>query len=165
MSEKCIEFIKWTKENNWDVTEKIEYSLMLEAEVSSRYKEIPNEYLEFLTMIKQLISPNEKTWFICENEYNNKSDIAFRWNEFEELSLEAADDDDEWKMEITSWWDKHLPIVMSVDEGYLFYAIDLDIDKGSIVKGYEPEFEEVEKVANNIEEFFNLIMLNEIKIH
>ena len=34
-------------------------------------------------------------------------------------------DDDEWKSEIISWWDEKLPIVMSVDGGYSFYAIDL----------------------------------------
>ncbi|MBD7911525.1 SMI1/KNR4 family protein [Clostridium cibarium] len=164
MSKKYIEFIKWAKDNNWNVIDKTEYSLMLEDKILSRYKEIPTEYLEFLKMVKQLISPSEKTRFICENEYNNKSDIAFRWDEFEALSLEVAKDDEEWKMEITSWWNKHLPIVMSVNGGYSFYAIDLYNDKGSIVKGYEPEFEEVEKVANNIEEFFNLIMLNEIDI-
>lgn len=37
---------------------------------------------------------------------------------------------------------------MSVEDGYFFYAIDLTNDKGAIVRGYEPEFEEVEKVAN-----------------
>ena len=164
MSKKYIEFIKWAKDNNWNVIDKTEYSLTLEDEILSRYKEIPNEYLELLKMVKQLTSPSEKTWFICEDEYNNKSDIAFKWNEFEALSLEAAGDDDEWKMEIISWWDNHLPIVMSVDGGYSFYAIDLCNDKGSIVKGYEPEFEEVVKVANDIEEFFNLIMLYKIDI-
>lgn len=59
---------------------------------------------------------------------------------------------------------KKLPIVMSVNDGYSFYAIDLSNDKGAIVRGYEPEFEEVEKVANTIEDFFELIMLNKIEI-
>ncbi len=33
-----------------------------------------------------------------------------------------------------SWWDEKLPIVMSVDGGYSFYAIDLSNNKGTIVK-------------------------------
>jgi len=41
------------------------------------------------------------------------------------LSLEVAEDNDEWKLEIISWWDEKLPIVMSVDGEYSFYAIDL----------------------------------------
>lgn len=80
------------------------------------------------------------------------------------MSLEVAEDDQEWKEEITAWWDKHLPIIMSVDDGYSFYAIDLTDAKECIVKGYEPEFEEVEKVADSIEEFLDLIMSNEIEI-
>lgn len=164
MSKKYLEFIDWTKKNNWDLIEKNEDSLMLKDNIVSRYKCIPDTYIELLKRVKQLISPNEKTWFLCEDEYNNNSDIAFKWNEFELLSLEVAEDDEEWKSEIISWWDEKLPIVMSVDGGYSFYAIDLSDNKGAIVRGYEPEFEEVEEVASNIEEFLELIMLNKIEI-
>ncbi len=104
---------------------------------------------------------NETTWFICENEFNNSSDTEFKWNEYELLSLEAAMEDAVWKSEITTWWDNHLPIVMSVEGGYSFYAIDLT--SGAIVRGYEPEFEEVDKVANNLEEFLGLMMSNSIE--
>ena len=164
MGKKYTEFINWSKENNWGVIEKNEISLNLKKDITLRYKGIPDEYIEFLKRVKQLIAPSEKTWFLCEDEYNNNSDIAFKWNEFELLSLEVAEDDDEWKSEIISWWDKKLPIVMSVDDGYSFYAIDLSNNECKIVKGYEPEFEEVEEVANNIEDFFELIMLNKIEI-
>ena len=114
-------------------------------------------------MVKRCVTPNEKTWFICEDEFNNSSDTDFKWNEYELLSLEAAMGDDSWKSEITAWWDRHLPIVMSVDDGYSFYAIDLTNDKGAIVHGCEPEFEEVEKVANTLEQFFELIMSNSLE--
>lgn len=164
MGKKYSEFIRWAKKNGWDIIEKYEYELNLDSGIMFRFKEIPQGYLEFLKMVKQCITPNEKTWFICEDEYNNNSDIPFKWNEFETLSLEAAEKDEEWKSEITAWWDKHLPIVMSVNNGYSFYAIDLTNDIGAIVQGYEPEFEEVEKIANNLEEFFELIMSNAIEI-
>ncbi|WFB55819.1 hypothetical protein [Paenibacillus sp. BR1-192] len=52
--------------------------------------------------------------------------------------------------------------MMSVDGGYSFYAIDLTNDIGAIVRGYEPEFEEVDKAAHNLEEFLELIMSNSI---
>lgn len=162
MNKKCSEFINWAKDNGWDITDKYEYELNLNDSITLRYKEIPEVYLEFLKRVKKCITPSEKTWFICEDEYNNNSDIAFKWNEFEVLSLEVAENDDEWKVEITSWWDKYLPIVMSVDDGYSFYAIDLTNDIGAIVQGYEPEFEEVEKIANNIEDFFELIISKRI---
>lgn len=80
------------------------------------------------------------------------------------ISLEAAQNDSEWKTEIISWWDRYLPIVMSVQGGYSFYAIDLSDKKGRIVKGHEPEFEEVKKVADTLSDFFVLIMKNKIKL-
>ncbi|WP_340003344.1 SMI1/KNR4 family protein [Paenibacillus sp. FSL K6-0276] len=164
MNKKCSEFISWTKDNGWDITDKSEYELNLNDSIASRYKEIPEGYLDFLKRVKECITPSKKTWFICEDEYNNNSDSAFKWNEFEELSLEATENDEEWKSEIISWWDKYLPIVMSVDDGYSFYAIDLTNDIGAIVQGCEPEFEEVEKTANSLEDFFQLIMSNTIEM-
>lgn len=163
MNKKIDEFIIWANENGWDITKKSGVQLNLDSSIISRYNEIPNEYLDFLSMVKKCITPNEKAWFICEDEFNNSSDIAFKWNEHELLSLEAAMDDYIWKSEITTWWDNYLPIVMSVDGGYSFYAIDLTNDKDAIVRGYEPEFEEVEKVANTLEEFLELIMSNSIE--
>jgi hypothetical protein len=79
------------------------------------------------------------------------------------LSLEAAMDDEIWKSEITAWWDRYLPIVMSVEDGYSFYAIDVTEDQGAVVRGSEPEFEEVDKVANSFEQFLEFIMSNAIK--
>ncbi|GGG72002.1 SMI1/KNR4 family protein [Paenibacillus radicis (ex Gao et al. 2016)] len=160
MNKKMTEFMIWAKENRWDIIEKSESQLNLNSSITSRYKDIPSEYLDFLSAVETCITPDEKTWFICENEFNNRSDHAFKWNEYELLSLEAAVDDDIWKSEISAWWDHYLPIVMSVDGGYSFYAISLTNDRGAIVRGYEPEFEEVEKVASTLEEFFELLMSN-----
>ncbi|GGH20469.1 SMI1/KNR4 family protein [Paenibacillus segetis] len=164
MTKIISEFMIWARENGWDVTQKSSFQLNLNGSIKSRYIEIPNEYLDFLSVVKHCISPNEKTWFICEDEFNNSSDIAFKWNEYELLSLEAAMDDVIWKSEITTWWDSYLPIVMSVHDGYSFYAIDLSNDKGAIVRGYEPEFEEVEKVADSLDQFLELMMSNSLEL-
>jgi hypothetical protein len=163
MNNKMNEFMNWAKENGWTITKNPDNKINLSGNFIARYKEIPNAYLGFLSVVKQCITPSEKTWFLGEDEYNNSSDIAFKWNELELLSLEAAMDDDTWKSGITAWWDHYLPIVMSVEGGYSFYAIDLTNEKGAIVRGYEPEFEEVEKAANNLEEFFDFIMSNTIE--
>ncbi|WP_036660999.1 MULTISPECIES: SMI1/KNR4 family protein [unclassified Paenibacillus] len=163
MNDKINEFMIWAEENGWTITKNEDHQLHLAGSLLSRYKEIPNDYLEFLSVVKRCITPDEKTWFLCEDEYNNRSEAEFKWNEFEMLSLEAARDDELWKSEITAWWDSYLPIVMSVDGGYSFYAIDLTNDIGAIVRGYEPEFEEVEQAAHNLEEFLELIMSNSIE--
>jgi len=160
---KLNEFLIWAMDNNWIITPNRDRNLYLGDSIISRYKAIPDEYISFLSAVKQCVSPSEKTWFLCEDEYNNRSDDAFAWNEFELLSLEAAMNDETWKSEITAWWDNFLPIVMSVHGGYSFYAIDLNDEIGSIVRGTEPEFEEVDKVAHNFEEFLNLIMSNRVE--
>lgn len=164
MTKKMDEFMTWALENGWDVTRKSEIQLNLDSSIMARYKEIPPEYMDFLRVVERCISPNEMTWFIGEDEFNNHSESEFKWNEFELLSLEAAADDPKWQSEINSWWDNYLPIVMSVDGGYSYYAIDLTHDKGAIVRGSEPEFEEVEKAANDLEHFFELIMSNSLEV-
>lgn len=163
-NEKISEFIRWAHENGWDITEKFESHLNLSSSIRSRYKEIPYEYVSFLSVIEKCVTPNEKTWFICEDEFNNSSDTVFKWNEYELLSLEAATGDLNWMSEITAWWDNYLPIVMSVDGGYSFYAIDVTHNRGAIVRGNEPEFEEVDKVASTFEEFLALIMSNSVEL-
>ncbi|MCC8437763.1 SMI1/KNR4 family protein [Brevibacillus sp. M2.1A] len=78
------------------------------------------------------------------------------------MSLESACDDDSWKQEITKFWDRYLPIALSVRNGYTVYAIDLGSEFGSIVCGYEPEFEEVEQIASSFEQFLDKIMKNSV---
>ncbi|MEO2202937.1 hypothetical protein ABGV42_04240 [Paenibacillus pabuli] len=48
--------------------------------------------------------------------------------------------------------------MISVNGGYSFYAIDLSNETGAIVRGDEPEFEEVKIAANHLDEFLELIM-------
>jgi hypothetical protein len=153
-------FMIWAEENGWEIRRKSGSQLHLNSSITSRYKGLPNEYSEFLNLVEQCVAPDEQTWFICKAEFNNSPETAFGWNEFEMLSLEAAAGDSVWQSEITAWWDYHLPIVMSVEGGYSFYAIDLTTDSGAIVRGFEPEFEEVEKVADSFGEFLAWMMSN-----
>jgi len=164
MAKKMEEFITWAQENGWDLTRKSEIQLHLDSSITARYKRIPPEFVSFLSVVEKCISPNEMTWFIGENDFNHRSDTEFKWNEFELISLEAAADDPKWQSEITAWWDNYLPIVMSVDGGFSYYAIDLTHDRGAIVRGYEPEFEEVEKAADDLEHFFELIMSHSLEV-
>ncbi|WP_337031314.1 SMI1/KNR4 family protein [Paenibacillus illinoisensis] len=162
MSSKIQEFMNWAESNGWKITQQTNSHLNFDVGFISRYKKIPDGYLDFLRVVEQCTTPDEKTWFLCENEYNNSSDDDFRWNEFELLSLEAAMNDDQWRSEITTWWNHYMPIMISVNGGYSFYAIDLSNETDTIVRGDEPEFEEIKKVANDLDEFLELIMSNSI---
>ena len=81
---------------------------------------------------------------------------AFRWNEWELLSLASADGDPAWEAEIRRFWDAHLPIIMSVADGrYSYYA--LSAADGAVVSGGEPEFEVCETAAASLEAFLEKI--------
>lgn len=164
MDKVVPDFITWAELSGWMITLKLEPELQLNQQWTARYKIIPAEYASFLRLVSQCMTSSEQTWFLCEADYNNSSNSEFHWNEYELISLEAAANDDVWKSEITSWWDQYLPIMMSVHNGYSFYAIDLNNEIGSIVRGEEPEFEEVNKIADNLHHFFRQIMSDSIKL-
>ena len=78
------------------------------------------------------------------------------------LSLNSAEGDDVWADEIKVFWNKHLPIVMSVRDSYAYYAIS--VEDGSVIYGAEPEFEECKQVAGSFAEFLGRIMDGTIQI-
>lgn len=150
-------FERWLVTNEWYVEVNLTRCSQLNIDVLKQYNNIPSSFLEFLKYFKNITSKDESTWFICCDEYNDSTEDAFKWNEFELLSLEAAEDDEEWQKEIREWWKNKLPILMSVRDGYSFFAIDL-LNNGAIVRGEEPEFEETCIIANSFEEFLDMIM-------
>lgn len=154
------DFVKWLKSNGWCVCRydnKLKYDSL--KEVLARYSFVDKSYLKFLSIIKRAVNETKNMWFNCYDEFIGNSDIAFKWNEFETISLEAAEDDLNWQKDIRLFWDNHLPIIMSVADTYSYYAMNLN---GKIVFGMEPEFEEVKIIANSFEEFINKIMTNKI---
>lgn len=156
MSDKRDVFLQWARENGWAIVENDRGDVRLNEDLLARYKEVPADYLRFLATVSECVAPDEQTWFLCEQDYNGSSDAEFSWDEFERISLEAAAGDEEWTANITAWWDRHLPIVLSVDGGYSFYAVELAT--GGIVHGAEPEFEEVDVVASDLDEFYDYLM-------
>jgi hypothetical protein len=152
-------FIKRITENNWTITVNNQSINLLPDEILKRYN-IPNAYKNFLERIEKCINKDENKWFLCINDYMEKGEGEFRWNEYEIISIESAEDDNEWKNKIIDFWDSHFPIFMGVEGEYEYYAIN--IKDGSIIKGYEPEFEEVKKVAESFEEFIELIISGEL---
>ena len=155
-------FDDWLKQNNWNIKYNCKKEIALNPAFTNRYQVIDNEYMEFLKKYKAVMSKDDKVWFLCCDVYNDVADLAFKWNEYEILSLEAADDDDEWKSEIEQWWNGKMPIIMSVRDNYSFYAIDLNDKVGSIVRGEEPEFEETELISNSFYEFLEKVVTNQI---
>jgi len=153
-------FADYMKENGWTVELNETPVASFPENITNRYKNIPRDWREFIGGIKSMVSPDETTWFLCAEDFDIQGDKAFQWNEWELIGLESAEGDMEWKNGIKSFWDRHLPIVMSVRGCYSYYAIDLN--DGSVVCGAEPEFEECETAASSFTDFTEKIMKKEL---
>ncbi|MCR5837619.1 MAG: SMI1/KNR4 family protein [Lachnospiraceae bacterium] len=157
------DFIEWLEENGWKVILNDEKYNVSSNVILNKYQGLPNSFVNLLEKCHRVESNDETIWFLCGGDYFYGSEDAFKWNEFELMSLEAAQNDAEWKKEILEWWKDKLPIILSVRNGYTFYAIEID-NSGAIVKGTEPEFENAIVVANNFDDFLKKIMNKTIEL-
>ncbi|MHC4830940.1 MAG: hypothetical protein ACYTFT_11410 [Planctomycetota bacterium] len=105
-------------------------------------------------MAAVLAAPDQKSWILTRLDYSGGGDSAFSWDEIERQSLAATGSDPGWASEVREFWDNHIPIALSVRDGYAYLAIARD---GSIVRGEEPEFEETTHIAESYEQFLKLI--------
>ena len=124
-------------------------------DLGERIDKTSGEFKSFISSFSLLSAREDDRWFLSLRDYL-KSDNAegFVWNEFEVQSLEAAEGEDEIS-EIMAFWNKHLPFMLSVKNSYAYFAIILDgPDKGKIVMGSEPMYEQVSVVAANLPSFF-----------
>lgn len=125
-----------------------------------RYPKIPADYLDFLQSFARLEAADETTWFNSIHDFDSSnSSSEFAWNEFELQSLEALSGDTQSLTLIRGFWDAHLPVALSVKQGYAYFAIGVaDHNWGQIFYGEEPEYEEAELVANSFSDWINALM-------
>ncbi len=153
-------FIDWLKLNKWNVIEnKNDIDLELIRENLIKYHFLDDTYLNFISKVTRCSNEAHTVWFNCISEYIGDSEIVFRWNEFEAMSLDAAEGDNDWKEDIKYFWNNNIPIIMSVENGYSYYALN---NEGRVVYGFEPEFEEPQIIADSFDKFIKLVMDNEI---
>lgn len=150
------QFLSWAENHHWHITIRTD-NANLPAEITSRYS-VPPEWLGFIENFTCCSNSADTKWFLIFEDFS--ADSAFRWNEFELQSLESADSDTDLKNQITSYWNKHLPIILCVDGEYAYYAIDTD--NRNIVFGCEPEYEDPVLIADNLEQFLQKIIAGEI---
>lgn len=159
MKEKVLNFMK---NHGWRIEVTKENTRNLPDEIQRRYPNISPQWHDFIRGLDVLMNQEETTWLLCFKDFYGQGDYAFQWNEWEKMSLDSADDDVEWQEEIRRFWNLHFPVVMSVKDGYAYYAISMD--DGAIVYGYDPEFEECETVAASFEDFLEKIVDGSIKL-
>jgi hypothetical protein len=154
MSEPLTELVNRLRASGWKVEEHSSRKRQFPKTVAARYPKLPPLFVEFLATVSRCEDASQTTWFLCAAEYSGESDAAFRWDEWERMSLEALAGDERGCANVRRFWDSHLPIVQSVGDGYAYFAIRTSADGfGCVVEGREPEFEEVSVVADSFVEF------------
>ena len=148
-------FIEWTKKNGWQI-ERSESPLSLPDGIASRYKNIPAEWFDFIGKFIRITNSEDNMWFLTCFDYQDSYD------DFEKMSLEAAEGDEAWTRDIKSFWDKTFTIIMSVRGDYHYYAIALE--SGKIIEGWEPEFEDTTVVADSFNDFLSKVFSGEISL-
>jgi len=130
-------------------------SRLLPREIKTRYNWLPQNVEDFVTNLETAVSPSETAWFLGLPDFSCTGSSAYRWNEWEELSLTAATEDRQSSDAIRRFWDQHFPVTMSVKSGYAYFAVRMaDM---CVVRGDEPEFEETIVVASSFLGFLNLL--------
>ena len=154
------DYINYLKSNGWIFKEN---TAPLNREntkkfANGRLQKADNIFFDFINKYKVLANEKDDVWYISIHEYSSSiaNENEFTWNNFENESLEYADSDEE-KKEIISFWDNHFPFLFSVKNGYAYIALVLaGDDKGKIILGREPEYENVEIISASFEAFQHL---------
>lgn len=152
-------FIEWAENENWNITLESD-DFKIPEQIATRYP-LPNDWMKFIKAFRCCSNPEDTKWFLTLEDFQPRTD-GFQWNEFELQSLTSAEGDDELKTSILAFWNKHLPIILSVDGEYSYYAINTE--NGNVVIGYEPEYEEADIVAQDFISFINKIITGEISL-
>lgn len=142
-------FLESSRTAGWKIIERNIEQPLKSSPGLERYKNYPSLYGELLTRISSFVNSSDTAWLVCEDEFSGESECAFKWNEWELMSLESANGDAELIEPVKCFWDQHIPLFYSVKEGYAFFAISLQ-EKGAIVHGREPEFESTTVVCDSL---------------
>lgn len=150
------ELLAQLKKSGWNVKMRSGEPPALAETLWSRYRHTLARWLAVLGDAAGAANREETVWLLCAEDYNGWKGDAFRWDEWERLSLDSAAGDPVWEAEIRRFWESHLPIALSVEGGcYAYYAVSTA--DGSIVYGSGPEFEECRTVCASPEVFLTLL--------
>ncbi|MFJ2505093.1 hypothetical protein [Microbacterium sp. NPDC087592] len=140
----CLQEAGWT----------CEPPLSTEDGVLSALRTAPDTVIRWVSSFSQLSNADETVWFLSRHDYSTGAEDAFAWNEFEQLSIQAATTDDE-LVAVARFWERHIPILLSVRDGYEYLAVR---DDGAVVHGAEPDFEQAVVVFSRFEDLLRYII-------
>jgi len=152
-------FLKALVDAGWNVARK-DTPLSISPAVRDRHSALSDDYRQFLQAFTCCANASDNAWFLSEDDFNaddlhRKNVSMFRWDEYEQMSLEAAAGDAQEEDRIRRFWDAHLPIALAVHSDYAYLALCTDSEHfGSVVSGCGPEFEDsAHKISDSLTEF------------
>jgi hypothetical protein len=112
--------------------------------LAARYPPLPAAYLAFVDGLLECVSPDDTAWFLVRHDFTGRSGSGYRWDEYERMMLEVDEPDE--RPVTRSFWDRHLPILLTVggDLGYLALAlVDSGSDRswGPVRQAFGPDFD------------------------
>jgi hypothetical protein len=117
--------------------------------VRERFGRLPEDYLEFLATVSKCENPDAVAWFLTADDFCGGADARFRWDEIEQMFVPGPEDADN----LAAWqafWREHLLTFISGSMDYAYLALRLgQHERGSVVEGYSPVFEDTEKVCDS----------------
>jgi len=136
----------------WSIQFNDRPATLLPAALQQRYPAVPEELLAFLAPLKVCRNSAQNSWFLTSNDFRNEAP-AFRWNEYEWMALETLTAPEE-RAAVTSFWDRHLPFMLTVHSDYDYLAMQVSGPaRGAIVHGSAPEWEDTSVVAPSLSAF------------
>lgn len=146
-------FIDFLKQKEWNISQlSVNKEIDFNKLANGRLLKVPEDIKNFVQSFEVLANKEDNIWFLSLKDYESNPDAAFPWNEFEKQSLDSVDDDRQ--NDVVEFWSSHLPIIMTVKNGYQYVAVGIgENNKGEIFYGSEPEYEEAVLIAKSFLEF------------
>ncbi|MCI5752023.1 MAG: hypothetical protein MR038_05995 [Oscillospiraceae bacterium] len=143
-------FLEWAEKHGWRIEECAEGE---SYDIPEVYRGKLGEFEDIIKKYRVISNPGYTAWLVLGSSLSDTSpdSAEITWDYYKSISIDAADGDDELNA-VNQWWDRHFPFLLSVDYGYEFYAVNTE--DGSVVYACEPMFEDGEKAADSIDEFF-----------
>ena len=127
--------------------------------LATRYPRLEPAVAQALMSLDDCVNPSETAWLLTATEFSQKVAQPFAWNAWEQLSLAAAGEDARWCAQIRRFWDQHLPVLLSVQNGYGYCAVGVaGPHAGQVVQGFEPEFEECTVAFPSFDAFLSALV-------
>src|ERR1700748_936149 len=104
-----LTFIESLRRHGWNVQLNDSFGEIKHV-INESVNNTSENFRDFIQRFDVCANQEDNTWFLSHGDYDNKTESAFPWNEFEEQSVQSAAIDN--IDNIRHFWKSHLPFLM-----------------------------------------------------